>query len=441
MVHGLVVKGRTDERGVISVVVIFMVVLFAFTAIVIDLGNTRQIKRQEQNAVDAAALAGVRELDVPAAPTPAQQEAARDEAAKYAAEGLFSGAPPAVTQVACPGGTPASTGCYTIGDSALRATTPYTMAGATAAPDRLLRVDVCRDVNNFFGDVVGVSTFRPCASAVAKVVAGLGTVARGIVVLDPSSASALLKEGNATITVVNGHVVVNSTNGSAAQCNSSNGGIFTPNGSSFVTGGRGGASCLHPNEVTGVPAITDPLTSVPNPSSAGLTPRTANGSTATTLQPGRYAGALNISGGSRTITMQSGIYWFDNGFSCAGANKALVSGAGGVLIFIAGGAFSTSGSCQALLSPMTSGPYAGITVFQARGNTTQSTIAGNGTGMSGTIYMPSARLRVAGNGTQSFNSAMLVVSRLNVAGNGSITLHAAEPILIAPTDSGIRLES
>ena len=448
MVHGLVVRVQAGvrprcngERGAtVSLVAIFLIAMFAMTAIVIDLGNTRQVKRQEQNAVDAAALAGVRELDVPAAPTAGQEELARDEAAKYAAESLFSAAPPAVVQVSCPGGTPANTNCYTIGDAAVRATTPYSMAGASAAADRLLRVEVCRDVKNFFGGMIGSSTFRPCASAVAKVVAGVASVPRGVIVLDASAPSALLKEGNATLTVTNGHVVVNSNNATAAQCNSANGGIFTPAGSTYVTGARGGASCVHPNEVTGVPAITDPLGSLPTPSASSLPSVGVDGATVTNMVPGRYGSAVNISGGGRTITWQPGVYWFDAGFSCAGAAKTLASAPGGVFIYIAGGGLSLTGSCAALLAPMTTGPYAGITIFQARGNTSQGTIAGNGTGLSGTIYMPNARLRVAGNGAQTFNSAMLVVNRLNVAGNGTITLTAQEPVQIAGAGSGVRLE-
>jgi hypothetical protein len=60
--------------------------------------------------------------------------------------------------------------------------------------------------------------------------------------------------------------------------------------------------------------------------------------------------------------------------------------------------------------------------------------------MSGTIYMPSNRLRVAGNGNQTFNGAMIVASRLDVAGNGTVTLTAAEPSSAVGAGSGIRLE-
>src|SRR6476469_2836611 len=52
-----------DERGVTMVIFgLLIVALLIIVAIVIDLGNARQEKRQLQNAADAAALAGANDL-------------------------------------------------------------------------------------------------------------------------------------------------------------------------------------------------------------------------------------------------------------------------------------------------------------------------------------------------------------------------------------------
>ena len=54
--------GRThprDEQGAVAILTaLVMVVLMLFVAIVVDLGMARDVRRQSQNAGDAAALAG-----------------------------------------------------------------------------------------------------------------------------------------------------------------------------------------------------------------------------------------------------------------------------------------------------------------------------------------------------------------------------------------------
>ena len=50
---------RHDERGVIAVMMaVMMVLMLGILALVLDLGNARQARRQAQNGADAAALAG-----------------------------------------------------------------------------------------------------------------------------------------------------------------------------------------------------------------------------------------------------------------------------------------------------------------------------------------------------------------------------------------------
>src|SRR4051794_19914693 len=62
MVH-LTRNRRDDERGIVLVLVaLCMVVIMIFVAFAIDLSNTRQIRRQTQNAADSAALAGAQDL-------------------------------------------------------------------------------------------------------------------------------------------------------------------------------------------------------------------------------------------------------------------------------------------------------------------------------------------------------------------------------------------
>ena len=63
MVRKLIVTRVSDESGIVVVIVaVFMVVALGFTALVVDLGNGRQQRRQAQATADAAALAGAQEF-------------------------------------------------------------------------------------------------------------------------------------------------------------------------------------------------------------------------------------------------------------------------------------------------------------------------------------------------------------------------------------------
>ena len=56
-------KHPRDEQGAIAVLTaLLMVVLVLFAAIVVDLGNARDVRRQSQNAMDASSLAGANVL-------------------------------------------------------------------------------------------------------------------------------------------------------------------------------------------------------------------------------------------------------------------------------------------------------------------------------------------------------------------------------------------
>src|SRR5215470_9385094 len=55
---------RADEKGVVLVfVLVMMTVMLGMLALVVDIGNARQVRRQAQTASDAAALAGAEVLE------------------------------------------------------------------------------------------------------------------------------------------------------------------------------------------------------------------------------------------------------------------------------------------------------------------------------------------------------------------------------------------
>jgi hypothetical protein len=91
-----------------------------------------------------------------------------------------------------------------------------------------------------------------------------------------------------------------------------------------------------------------------------------------------------------------------------------------------GSAINISGNSNVTLTPETTGPYAGITLFQvptspAPASPFQISITGNGAiNISGTIYGADTNLKIAGNGSQI--GSQLIVSTLTLGGNGAVSV-------------------
>ena len=72
-----------------------------------------------------------------------------------------------------------------------------------------------------------------------------------------------------------------------------------------------------------------------------------------------------------------------------------------VMIFVPSGSININptGTGAVTLSPMTTGPYAGVTIFQDRSDPNPDTLVGNGNlNITGSIYAPAAIVNATGNG-------------------------------------------
>jgi hypothetical protein len=189
---------------------------------------------------------------------------------------------------------------------------------------------------------------------------------------------------------------------------------------------------------SGVP-VPDPLAGMTGPSVTDSTGNPlpnygsfvigGNTKTSYTINPGIYS-QINVSG-SAIVTMNAGVYIIEGG-GLAASGGASVTGTG-VMIYNAGsnypnsggnfGGFTLSGNGTFNLSAATSGPYAGILIFQSRQNTRALSISGSIlTSMNGTIYARSALLSLSG-GAQL--QSLLDVGMLNVSGGAALTQIAA----------------
>ncbi|MFI5457310.1 MAG: beta strand repeat-containing protein [Isosphaerales bacterium] len=256
------------------------------------------------------------------------------------------------------------------------------------------------------------------------------TVAPSIFVLDPSAGGALSLSGNASLKIP-GAVVVASTSSTAL---SASGNALVKASVIDVHGGvqTSGNASFSPSPTTGAAMLADPLASLASPSTSGLTnygSESLSGNSSATIKPGIYS-QINVSGNAK-LTLNPGTYIIEGGGLTVTGN-ASVSGTG-VMIYNAGsnypnsggsfGGITLSGNGTFNLTAPTTGPYAGVLIFQSHQNTRALSFSGNAVaGTTGIIYAPSALISLGGN-CQLQSS--LDVDMLNLSGNVALTQLAA----------------
>jgi hypothetical protein len=127
------------------------------------------------------------------------------------------------------------------------------------------------------------------------------------------------------------------------------------------------------------------------------------------MNPGTYVvkgGGVSISGNA-SLTGH-GVFVYN-----AGSNFPASGGSFGSITLTGNGSFD--------IDPPTTGPYAGLLLFQSRDNPRPLTISGNGavSGVQGTIYGAAMEADITGDGTMP---AQFVVDSVVVTGNGSLTV-------------------
>lgn len=358
----------------LPLVAICITVLLGFTALAVDTGYLRFEQRLQQSASDSAALAGAMELSVGST---AFASAAQSEAAT---NGFANGGDTTVTV-----NSPPSTGPN---------------AGKTNA------VEVIVSVNHpaFFSGVLGRTTNNVTTRSVASVIGD-------------KRACYYVLSGTTTI----GGTVVNSPNCGLIANNG-----FTENGSSInlasvdVNGPitlNGGSLTHQPQQ--SLPAA-DPCESIPG--CAYLTKNPPGGpcqyaggnivNQNVTLQPGVYCRGLDIR--SSTITLAPGVYVIPS-IKASGTTITQTSYApgDGVTLYITSGEVDLTGASGTISAP-TTGPNAGVSVYQVASDTTGAKVAGAVFGPSGLLYFPTADLKLNGNyGVQQ----LVVAASLTIGGS------------------------
>jgi hypothetical protein len=296
------------------------------------------------------------------------------------------------------------------------------------------------------------------ASASAVVVPGTAPCA--LCVLGTSGLT-LDDTGSGTFTVrgagggAQAGIVVNSTGAPAAEIEGS-GTISAPQIDLAGTYTVKHSGIFQPTPTTGTTPVPDPLGALAPPtpgtstipsqaysstSVGGILPSgkygsiSLGGNGSVTIPPGTYSN-INVTG-SATLTLEPGTYFITGAFTVGGTGTvtANIIEDGGVLLYFtcssgsqvaacasggqAGGSLGLSGTGNMTLAPMTTGPYANLTVFYDRNDNAAMTLSGTpGLSFSGTVYAKSSALTLNGNGGTL--SSLLIVHSATITGNASI---------------------
>lgn len=439
-----------DERGAVAILVsASLVVLGMACAMAVDLGNVAQLHRHAQFTVDDAAISGADLLETGTdslTQIVTATEAYIDENWNSLSASAWGTCPSIPSGFAAPIGV--SENCITFNGTS----TANSTAISVQFPPQSVPFTVAR-LGGFVGGSVG-------ASAEAVIVPGTAPCALCIL---GNSGLTLNDTGNGTFTVTdspgsgNAGIIVNSGSTPAASIGGS-GTISAPAIDIHGTYTQKNSSSFIPTPTTGAPQQPDPLglLTAPTPSpdtipsqaysstSANATPLTPGvygsisigGSGSVTIPPGNYS-SISVIGGA-TLTLESGQYFIAGAFTVGGTGGASVIQNGGVFMYFtcsagseikactnggqAGGSLGLSGTGQMNLDPMSSGPYANLTVFYDRNNTSPLNLSGTpNLEISGTIYAKDSALSL--NGTGSTISSLIIVNSATISGNGTIGIN------------------
>jgi hypothetical protein len=416
---------RNRRRGIIAVLVVLcLAVLLGVAALALDGGMALAERRRAQDVADAAALAAAADLFAKYQSNHGQDvngTAAASALSIAAANRYRNDGTQSVVTVRVSPAQPVQPD-LTITDSSGNLKPGYA------------EVIVQYNEPRFFSGIWGQGTIPIVGRAVAR--GTWITIPEGVILLDPTSAGALTAKGNGGLTVTGGSVIVNSSDPSGATAV----GNATLTAPAFEFAGTPGYSTngnaqFNGTINSGATPVADPLAYLTPPDPSQLVLQHAGGlhitaDNSVTLNPGVYRGGIQITG-KGGVTLNSGVYYMDGGgFSITG--QGALSG-NGVLIYNApatsSDAINLAGQGRLSLTPMSTGAYQGISLFQDRTSSATISIKGNGSvNIIGTVYAASSTLDVTGNGSGDVIGSQFIGYDMSLKGNGDVTIKICGPV-------------
>jgi hypothetical protein len=385
-----------------------LIAILGVAAVVLDGGLLLDQRRRVQAAADAAALA-----------------AADDLFANFNSNG---GTDPEGTAKASALSNAAANGYANDGKISIVTVNIPPKSGIAAGRSGYAEVIIQYNQKRGFSGIFGTGDIAVLARSVAR-----GTYTHlnsGILVRDPHAPKALDVAGNGSVVVTGGASLnVNSDSMPNAAIAEGNGNVSAP--TINITGGflqMGNGRFIGAIKTSASPA-PDPLIFLPAPNPNTLILRSSSqvqisGNSSLTLNPGVYRRGIAVSDNG-SVTLNAGIYYLDGGGFSVSGNGSVIGN--GVMIYNAPRKVSDvldfAGNGNLDITPITSGVYQGISLFQDRNSAAKLSITGNGglvTSVLGTIYAANALFTISGNG--GLDGSQVVVNQLKVVGDGDFNV-------------------
>jgi Flp pilus assembly protein TadG len=378
-------KRLHEETGqVLVVTALCITVLLGLVAFAADVGVMLRAKRVMQTAADSAALAGAAEINFGDVIAAAQADAVQNN-------------------------VPASAVTVNLGPQ----------NGPNKNKLNYVEVIVSQSQPTFFMKMFNFSSLNVGARAVATAV----PTSNCIYTLGTSGTD-ISMTGSGNLSISNCSILIDSTDANDAL-DLTGSGTITAMSIGIVGGFTAPPGHITPTPVTGMSAVSDPLSLTPPTFSScnagisftGSTPHTVTGPST----PGGiicYNGFSNT--GSGSVTFPAGTYVINGNFSTTGSGS--LSGTGVTFYLPSNGdKFSVTGSGDLNFSAPTSGTYNGILFYQNPSDSTKMSITGSSSSsINGIFYAPSAQLDLTGSGGSAFNTD-LIVGSLKITGSVGLT--------------------
>ena len=468
-------RSSTEPRGqVVVIVAVAFSVMLAMLAVLFDGANGMVVRREMQDAGDAAALAG--------------------------ANVVHSGTPRGCAATA--GGAPRALVVQAVRDSLAENLTWFDPAAASIScpsgfENQAVAVELATTAPRFFGGMVGGEIHVTTRSAaVNRLITG---TRYSVVQLDPGNPSwpngrrgcpSVLLSGGPTVTL-QATMHINSActagHGGALATNGSAGTLTMTNGSpiQMVGGYAPAALTISPTPTTGVAPIADPLADLPPVELDELDERSSSrvvlSNETRVLQPGIYRGGIELRNSSVAL-LQPGIFVLQGGGLSIGAQAKVFAvstsvttpsanwatndcpvNACGVMIFNTtgpGGMGPLAVSAGSTLKLRAYDPdaldgsgipdFENILIWQDANPVPTATYAqpvvqlngGGNVDIRGTVYAPSAKVEMGGNsggsGGDAVNLTLQFISwDLEFRGNSTFTFFFNDDEFARPLDYGL----
>ena len=332
MVRGFAAWRRNVAGGIVVSFALILPVLLGIIGLAADYGMMTKVRSELQDAADAAAMAGAREI--PLAMSNAKQVASAVRA--FAAYRLTQNSSASNAQLA-----------------AQRLTLTVDVVGDFSA----VKVTISEQWSPFFLHFVEPTVTPITVSSQARFVGRNNICVLGL----SGTGTAVYIDKNGRLTGNNCGVFANSIGSSGLRVDS---GAILKSTINCSSGGASVSGSVTPSAITDCPVVADPLAKRQPPSFGGCdyNGTIINGSTVT-LQPGVYCGGLSLQGNS-VVTLNPGVYVIkDGGLSTSGQASLTGVGAG---FFITGKASPVvfGSSTHISLTAPKDGPMAGLLFFE-----------------------------------------------------------------------------